>query len=64
MIAGAGSEEEEVGWVLVDVYTGRLPGLEDKLVCLFKLVVNMVRGGIWELVCNADEKQSGGIWCG
>ena len=33
--------------VLTDVETGGLLGLEDKLVCSFKLVVNVVWGGVW-----------------
>ena len=30
-----------MGWVLVDVYPGRLSELMDKLVCSFKLAVDM-----------------------
>ena len=31
---------------LMNVYTGSLSGLKYKLVCCFKLAVDMVRGGI------------------
>ena len=38
---------------LMDVDTGRLSGLKYKLVCCFKLKVDMVRGGVREFVYDA-----------
>jgi hypothetical protein len=35
-----------VGWVLVDVYARRLSGLEDELVCSFRLAEVMIGIGI------------------
>ena len=39
---------------LPDVNTGKLLGLKYKLVCCFKLVVDMARGDIWEFVNDMD----------
>ena len=47
-----------VGWVLTDVYAGRLSGLEDKCVCCFKLPVNTIKGGFREFVFNMDRPLS------
>ena len=33
---------EKAGYILTDIYAGGLSKLEDKLVCHFKLVVDMV----------------------
>ena len=41
---------EEAGWILVDVYAW----LEDKLVCHFKLMVDLVRGGNKEFEYDVD----------
>ena len=40
-------KEGKMGWVLVGVYRSGLSGLENKLVCSFKLAANIVRNGIW-----------------
>ena len=47
LFSAAGARVEFGG--LMDVETGGMSGLEDKLVlvCSFKLVVDVVRGGIW-----------------
>ena len=39
----------------LNIDTGRLLGLKYKLVCSFKLMVDMVRGGIREFVNDRDE---------
>ena len=44
----------KLGLVLVDIYAGRLFGLEDKLVYCFKLATDVVRCSIKELVDYAD----------
>ena len=56
----------KVGWILIDVYAGRLSGLEDKLLCYFKLVGDMVE--VWHPgVCglyrwtSIPEKEAGGF---
>ena len=41
--AGARVEFER----LTNVETGGVPGLEDELVCSFKLAVDVVWGGVW-----------------
>ena len=42
-------------WVgLVDIYAGRLCGLEDKLLCYFKLTMDLIKGGIRKDVDYAD----------
>ena len=35
---------------LTDVETGGVSGLEDELVCSFKLAADVVRGGVWQFV--------------
>ena len=32
---------------LMDVETGGVSGLEDELVCSFRLAADVVRGGVW-----------------
>ena len=61
MLAGStsGIVEREVGvgemkWFLEDDYGGRLSGLDDKLVCHFKLAADMVRGGVREFINYAS----------
>ena len=48
------------GWpgLLVDIYTGKLSGLKDKLVCRLKLAADMVRIGVRPLptMFNANLK--------
>jgi hypothetical protein len=39
---------------LLDVDTGRLSGLKHKLICCFKLVKDIVGGGIREFVNDVD----------
>ena len=43
---------------LSDVYTGKLSGLKYKLICRFKLAVDMFGGGIWEFVNDTDDLHS------
>ena len=57
----------EVGWGLIDVDSRWLSGLKYKLVCCFKLAVDMVGGGIREFVYDKERQtflESGGIWYG
>ena len=37
-------------------YVRRLSGLENKLICCFKLMTDMVRGDILELIYYADQQ--------
>ena len=39
---------------LMDVETGGVSGLEDGLVCSFKLAVDVVRGGVRQFVYDTD----------
>ena len=39
---------------LTDVETGGVSGLEDKLVCSFKLAADVLWGGIWYFVYDTD----------
>ena len=41
-------------WGLTDVETGGVSGLEDKLVCRFKLVVDVVWGGVRQFVYDTN----------
>ena len=45
LFSAAGARVEFGG--LMDVETGGVSGLEDELVCSFKLAANMVWGGVW-----------------
>ena len=45
LFSAAGAKVEFGG--LMDVETGGVLGLEDELVCSFKLAANVIRGGIW-----------------
>ena len=59
MLAGAtrvekGSKSGGAQVRLPDVDTGRLSGLKYKLICSFKLVADMIRDGIRELVNDMD----------
>ena len=38
----------------MNIDTGRLSELKYKLICCFKLVADMVQGGIWEFVNDTD----------
>ena len=39
---------------LTDFESGSVMRLEDELVCCFKLVVNVVRGGVWQFVYDTN----------
>ena len=47
-------KEGKVGSVLVDSHAGRLFGLEDRLLCSFKLAADMSRSAIREFVNYAN----------
>ena len=44
---------------LPDVDTGRLLGSKNKLMCCFKLMADMVGGGIWEFVNDVEDSANG-----
>ena len=46
--------EKKMCWVSTNIHVGRLSGLENKLVCSFKLAIDMVMDVIWEFVKYAD----------
>jgi hypothetical protein len=50
-----GSGGEEIRVRLKDVSTGRLSGLNYKLVCHLKLGADIIKGGIREFVYDANE---------
>ena len=54
--AAKGKREVRVGEAvrLLNVDTGRLVGFKYKLICRFKLVADMVRGGIKEFANDTD----------
>ena len=59
MLAGAargetGSKGEGGRVRLLDVGTGKLAGFQNKLICCFILVADVVGGGIREFMNNAD----------
>ena len=67
VLAGAAREEkgsmgQECQVKLLDVDTRRLSGLKYKLICHFKLAVDMVGGGIREFVNDMDRWQMSISW--
>ena len=62
VLAGAARGKRESRERLPDVATRRLSGLKYKLICHFKLAVDMVGGGIREFVNDMDRWQMSISW--
>ena len=44
-MGSGGQKKGSGGWVLVNIYARKLTGLEDKLICGVRLVLDIIRGG-------------------
>ena len=51
-LSAAGARAEFGG--LTDIETGGVSGLEDELVCSFKLAADVIWGGGWQFVYDTD----------